>query len=278
MWRNLQTSSWTEFQEQTSKLLQLPFAASEAYYFRGQANSAWRLEPSLNRLFPPEVTIEAALGIEDSGLQRFKEQAHLHLPGSLIPGARTEPGDQFIANWWALMQHHHAPTRLLDWSLSPFVALYFAAESNHASDGVVYVVHQNTVAKSAADHLPGGKIKSETLCSPDAPQAVLPWKSSRQSERQVAQQGVFTFAFNLLSSQEEIICDTCENVRAGTSKQLLNERWYIPAEKKLEFLRRLRQMNIAAHSLFPGIDGLGRSLAEAARLGSSPSEVRIESV
>lgn len=278
MWRNLQISSWVEFQEQTSKLLQLPFAANEAYYFRGQANSTWKLEPSLNRLFPAEVTVDAALNIEESGLRRFKEQAHLHLPGSLIPGARTEPGDQFIANWWALMQHHHAPTRLLDWSLSPFVALYFAVESHHRSDGVVYVIHQNTVASSADNHLPGGKISPEVLCSSDAPHAILPWKSSRQSERQVAQQGAFTFAFNLLASQEEIICQSCESARVGPSNQLLNERWYIPAEKKLEFLRRLRQMNIAAHSLFPGIDGLGRSLAEAARLGSTFHDVRIDGV
>ena len=60
----------------------------------------------------------------------------------------------------------------------------------------------------------------------------------------------------------------CDLARQEDKKTLFNEKWVIPAGLKLEFLRKLRAMNSAAHSLFPGIDGFGRSLAEVARLAA----------
>lgn len=42
----------------------------------------------------------------------------------------------------------------------------------------------------------------------------------------------------------------------------------IPHECKPDFLLRLREMNIAASSLFPGVDGLGWSVQELVSLGA----------
>jgi hypothetical protein len=47
-------------------------------------------------------------------------------------------------------------------------------------------------------------------------------------------------------------------------------RWIFPAAVKDQMLKRLRLANIAAHSLFPGADGLGRSIAEFAKIGLPP--------
>lgn len=105
----------------------------EPWCFRGHGDSTWHLDPSLDRAsvrkihFPIGVKIsgeeKASLRLsareeEASLILKFKQQAHHYLS--------KLPADGKILDWLALMQHFGAPTRLLDWTASPFVALYFA--------------------------------------------------------------------------------------------------------------------------------------------------------
>lgn len=80
-------------------------------WYRGHANSEWKLLPGLMRTTsrPSESTL----------LSRFKQSAAMLTD-------RLPPNSSF--DWTFLMQHYGVPTRLLDWSESPLVALYFAVE------------------------------------------------------------------------------------------------------------------------------------------------------
>jgi hypothetical protein len=107
---DLTPMNWEHFSEETDLL-------ESDWVFRGHAKESWLLRTTLDRHTPPEITRAAA---ESTLLTEFQKRAPRYVP----PGDRpTNKGD-----WLALMQHFGAPTRLLDVTKSPFVALYFAVE------------------------------------------------------------------------------------------------------------------------------------------------------
>lgn len=84
---------------------------TEVVWFRGHSNSKWKLLPSLYRA-PYKLEHEPAL------MTRFRQNA--------LPLINYRPASSW--EWMFLMRHHGCPTRLLDWTESPLIALYFACE------------------------------------------------------------------------------------------------------------------------------------------------------
>ena len=95
---------------------------SRWWIFRGMGDATWDLDSSLTRVLKrstwPRSDGRAA---ERSAIGYFKQQARGEL--------RDPPDNLNLVGWLALMQHYGAPTRLLDWTMSAFVACYFAYES-----------------------------------------------------------------------------------------------------------------------------------------------------
>lgn len=94
-----------------------------AWLFRGHKDSKFKLEPSVERAAGGKAISWAALELMIS--EEFKSKARTYIKPAELPPSSDSLG------WLALMQHYGIPTRLIDFTYSPYVActLHFAAEA-----------------------------------------------------------------------------------------------------------------------------------------------------
>lgn len=95
---------------------------NESWVYRGQSCASWHLETSLERNYKPSSDFGAALSREQKAIRTFRE----------LTRGRLDFGENKI-DWLAAMQHYGAPTRLLDFTRSFFVALFFASQNARAN-------------------------------------------------------------------------------------------------------------------------------------------------
>jgi hypothetical protein len=243
--------------------LEASFKAKEQWAFRGQDT----------RIFP-----ETSLYRHCKGIARHKPENNALLEARLIrdfarsyhhKGGQAPPEKGNTLEWIALMQHHGAPTRLVDFSYSFFVAVYFALEkaSRHA---VVWALRTSTLRESVESQFAKSPSQSRLLTAyldmrdgdsfrklfmQQPPQRfVCAANPIRMNERMTIQQGVFLAPGN-------VGCAFKRNVRRTPGLQHFIEI-VIDISLEAEILRKLYGMGINNGTLFPGLDGYARSLRE----------------
>jgi hypothetical protein len=225
------------------------------WYVRGQADATWRLTPSLLRLFSgTNLSNGDALRIEYTAWSHFRASSHLHDSHS------PTPAEEVFA-WWAYMQHHHCPTRLLDWTRSPYVGLYFAVEQLFERDAALWIFPAYEVEEAFVKKFGKLEMTEGWFASHSRDQILVPFSISKHSSRAAAQQAVFTICTDILAAHDDVISQALSD-----RPDLSLYKVIIPARCKVEFLASLRVMNITAASLFPGIDGVGKAAGEVIRL------------
>ncbi|HUU59250.1 MAG TPA: FRG domain-containing protein [Phycisphaerae bacterium] len=249
------------------------------YLYRGQEppakDSKWTLKPSLLRCFPDntapdEMRTRQMRTLEDEAFRTFKAKAHL-FP---VPGIPWESPNCPI-DWWPFMQHYRVPTRLLDWTFSPYVGLYFAVRNLYENDGELWFFDKE-VLKAPFEKAHNGQTPTEWLEQPF--EASMARKASegpriyglfsfKHTERLHAQQGAFTLCNDITLDHDKAIEELMGDPKQGSPL----EKYLIDSKLKPEILVRLQQMNITGASLSPGMDGLGMSIAERLRVDSRSS-------
>jgi hypothetical protein len=199
--------------------------------------------------------------IEEGLMRRFRREAHLYLT--------HEPAEGDTIGWLSLMRHHGAPTRLMDWTYSFFVAVYFAIERAEPGEpSCVWAMNLGLLRDKveALDHLkpllkrdPNAKQKATVdaiVGSSPRHALVFPLNPWRMNRRLILQQSVFLVPGDITKS-------FMENLRAVEDPgNLLVE---IPLSPDRSFLREatreLLAMNMTSATLFPGLDGFAVNLA-----------------
>lgn len=214
----------------------------DTVWFRGQSDSKWKLIPSLARN-------QNHLRAENALIKKFQQNAAPHL--DRIPDKEWE--------WMFLMQHHRAPTRLLDWSESPLIALYFALgdKRNEKKDGAVWCLDPVSLNRAEAnltfdgfpEEIPAFGIDSvldnylptHVNGSTNTLSAVAVM-GPRNTPRMAAQLGVFTINHRNHSPLENL------------GKKSHVWRWTVPAVSKKTIRRDLKLLGFTALTVFPELD------------------------
>jgi len=185
-----------------------------AYLCRGQACAEWDLRPSLSRVLQEAgITDEDdARAVERTLVRAFQKRAHEYLASAVMPDNRE------TASWWVIMQHYGAPTRVLDWTASAYVATYFAVESRTQCDCAVWLIHPLTIIDHFYPPPPEATMRPESrrVNIMTAPPEIFFFAGLRRlTDRMESQQTEPALASRILADQATFIGEAIPEVDAS---------------------------------------------------------------
>lgn len=249
--------------DSVATLIELINELPNNYFYRGQADSCWALQSSLERVVGSNWSSDNARKFEDFSLKNFCSKFHLYDRENIQPSSKLA--------WLSIMQHYGVPTRLVDFTESPYVALYFALEASAPSqkrDMALYAIDYSAVMDRSIEH-----IRSKDSGFSETRATLF----ERQDE--VFDQVVDRFAYDIAWIGEPKLLNTRLDRQAGSFllsgnrgmriEEVLNSSLYSSVDMRKIVIKGnlvegvfslLRKMNITSKSLYGDLDGLARSI------------------
>lgn len=255
--------------------------AATEYIFRGIENEKYSLLPGLFRKYPGREKSDRTdylqdfknyltFGSEKCILDEFKNEA--------VAYANTK-FEHNALEWLVLAQHYGVPTRLLDWTSNPLVALYFACESNSEYDAVVWICNISNYKyyfriNPSQDHLAYINNAVEKMLSDDYPsdkttllKYPIIFLPTYHYPRMSAQSSYFMVwgyedkPIEKLMTENAYMTRNAEPVEYGINdipSEKCMMRVFVHHSQKQLLIRELDQLGINAKTLFPGLVGIGK--------------------
>jgi len=236
---------------------------SSSHIFRGHANSTWELESTLERLIGGVWDNAMVDKFEVFSLQKFQSKYHLYDHENIEPESKLA--------WLSLMQHYGVPTRLLDFTESPFVAIYFAIEfydPKSKNDLAIFSLNYTELMKKSVEC-----IRKEDVSFCETPQSI----SLKQDV--VFTESIEPFEYDIVwvtePNQLNIRLDRQSGsfLLSGNKGVKINDilnssiysecnftKYILPCSLYEQLYALLRKMNINSKSIYGDLQGLGRAL------------------
>jgi hypothetical protein len=226
--RLVQYGTWAEFKRDLfAELFDAERFQPGHYLFRGVGDANWTLRSSFDRRFA-DLPLERRLALWDQLINEWQAGcAEAGVPAAVLADDRK---------LWALGQHHGLPTRLLDWTTSPYVAAFFAFH-----DHLV-------VPRERFDHVAVWALHARNPVWSRQHGVDIVSAPSLDNVRLRNQGGKFTLARAPFATLEEYV------ERFATEVALT--KCVLPAADAEHALSDLDAMGINSYDLFPDLTGL----------------------
>ena len=261
------------FIDSTDQLIRHLNELPNHYIYRGHANAAWRLQSSLERVIGEAWSAEKAEQWESYSLDRFKSKFHLY------DYENAEPKSKLA--WLSLMQHYGVPTRLVDFTESPYVALYFALEAympHEGNDLAVYALDYKSVMDRSISYITRRDSNFKETRS-----------SVYRKQDQIFEDIVDRFAYEIAWITEpaqlnarldrQAGCFVLSGDKGSRIEQVLSSKDYEDCTVQKLIIHPalyegvfalLRKMNITSKSIYGDLGGLARSIRMELQIYSVP--------
>lgn len=233
------------------------------FIFRGHADAEWPLSSALERFLGNRWDATNARKFEGYSLENFRSKYHIYCGDEHVPQSKLA--------WLSVMQHYGMPTRLIDFTASPYIALYFALESyapQTNKDLAIYAIDYTAIMDSSFQLIRSRDSKfTESRTSMHGKQDEIfenvvdrysydiAWitEPDQLNARIDRQCGTFLIAGNLESTIESI-------VNSEQYNQCQIKKIRIPGRLYENIYVALRKMNINSKVIYGDLAGLARSI------------------
>lgn len=263
------------------------------WVFRGHADASWDIESSLEReVNRHDRKIHMMSEVEEEALKHIKHASALGLKHGL------NDSDDF--SWLALLQHFGCKTRLVDFTESFYIALYFAVNEMRENktendkkmylDSAVWAISTQKLdaainayrfrseegfsEQEAKERLVNNSVSEPCRYIDSDEFHVVCGKPKELNNRLIAQQSLFLCPMTIIHSFKDNLTralnltGTKERpLRLHTMEELIQAKdhvdaikFIVPGDLLRNILFHLKKMNITEATLFPGLDGFARSL------------------
>lgn len=251
-------NSWEQLQTEIENLVESLGKKSDDLLFRGQADSTWELDTTMERKLKTPISL--------SRYYRFAYTAKPRLE-TFVEASWDIPTPPEYDNWLkekdtlsfnplpgydylAYLRHHGFPSPFLDWTASPHIAEFFAFNGCSPSEKGSVSVY------CYLEHADIGKIRSS-----NQPAIYVFGPYAKVHKRHVLQQSQYTICVELDDEYNPIYANHELVFRKSDVRQDRLWKFNVPSNLRNQALKSLNKMNINSYSLFGSEDSLVESIS-----------------